>query len=389
MRIISFKTSLCALVVAVALTACGKQDAPPPSMEVPVTIQEVNAGNVPVSFEYVGQTAGFKEVQVRAKVSGTLVRKFYQEGQQVSAGAPLFQIDGAPFQAAVEQARASVAMSQASLTQAQADFAKIAPLYNSQAVSKKEYDDASAAVQAAKASKQAAEATLKQAQINMGYTTVTAPISGYTSKETVSEGSYVTTTGLLTSISQLDPMYVNFSLSEPEIAQIRAMMESDKLKVEGRGGEGLGKFVVKLKLNDGTVFEGTGEVDFTDSVVDPATGSIKARALFNNKDKKILPGQFVRVLLEGGARPGMIAIPQTAILSTQQGKMVWVQGKDGVVEPRILKLGQESGNQVIVEEGLKAGDKLVTDNLMKIRPGTKVKHAPPQKPGQPAQKPAK
>ncbi len=371
----SFKISLCVLVMAGALAAC-KKDAPPPPQDLPVTLLQTKAENVPVSFEFVGQTAGFKEVEVRAKISGTLMKKYYQEGQSVGAGSALFMIDPAPFQAAADQARASLAMSQASLSQASADFTKVAPLYKTNAVSKKEYDDANAAVMSAKASVQSAQAVLKQAQINLSYTNVTAPISGVTSKETVSEGSYVTTTGLLTTISQLKPLYVNFTLSESEAAKIRAMMTSETLKVEGATGEGLSKFKVKLKLNDGSIYEEEGEVNFTDSVIDPTTGSMKARAIFNNADNKVIPGQFVRVILEGGTRPNVIAIPQSAILSNQQGKMVWVQGKDGTVEPRIIKLGDESSNRVIVENGLKAGDKIVTDNLMKIRPGTKVKHQP-------------
>lgn len=369
-----FKVSLCALIIATALTACNKQPPKQAPKEVPVTLLTAKAENIPVAFEFVGQSAGYKEVEVRAKVSGTLVKKYYQEGQPISAGATLFLIDPAPFQAAVDQARASLAMSQAALTKAQADLSKVAPLFSTGAVSKKEYDDASAAVMSAKASVQAGQATLKQAQINLGYTNVTAPISGVTSKETVSEGSYITTTGLLTKISQLNPMYVNFTLSETESAKIRAMLASEQLKVEGATNKGLQSFKVKLRLNDGSIYDEVGEVNFTDSVVDPATGSVKARAIFNNNDGRVVPGQFVRVVLEGGSRPNVLAIPQSAILSNQQGKMVWVQGKEGVVEPRILKLGEQSGKLVIVESGLKAGDKIVTDNLMKIRPGTKVKH---------------
>ena len=399
MQKFSFKMCLGALILAIAITGCGKKEAPPQSMTLPVTLLDIKKENAPITFEFVGQTAGYREVEVRAKVSGTLLKRNYQEGDRVGAGQSLFLIDPEPYRAVADQARASLAVSQAALTQANADFAKIAPLYKTQAISKKEYDDAQAAVMAAKANVQAGQAALRQAQINLGYTNVTAPVEGVTSKGVFSEGSFISATTLLTTVSQLDPLYANFTLSQSEADLIRGMMDANLLTVgeasapagmnqSTSGSDGLGKFQVRLKLSDGTISDAVGEVDFTDSVVDPATGSIKARAIFSNANNQIAPGQFVRVILAGGGRPNGIVIPQKAIMTNQQGKLVWVQGKDDVVEMRVLTLGQEvSGNRVIVEKGLMPGDKLVTDNLMKIRPGTKVKHEPSEAQAQAKQQP--
>ncbi|WP_434777214.1 efflux RND transporter periplasmic adaptor subunit [Neisseria sp. Ec49-e6-T10] len=370
------KTGLSALVLALALTSC-KEGATQQPQALPVTLLQIKPENIPVSFEYVGQTAGYKEVEVRARVGGILQKRYYDEGQPVQAGAVLFQIDPAPYQAVVDQARAALALSQANLVQATQDFNRIAPLAKENAVSKKNLDDAAAAMQSAKANVAASKASLDQAQINLGYTKVTAPISGVTSKESVSEGSLIATSAeasLLTKISQLEPMYVNFSMSESESTKIKQMLAAKTLKM----GKDQNTFEVALRLGDGTIYSEKGQVDFTDSMVDPSTGSIKMRAIFNNPSKDLLPGQFVRVILEGAERPNVIAIPQSAVLSSQQGKTVWVQGKDNKAEIRPVTLGQESGNNVIVESGLTAGDKVVIDNLVKVRPGALLDNQPNQ-----------
>ncbi|WP_231879842.1 efflux RND transporter periplasmic adaptor subunit [Crenobacter luteus] len=376
---------LAALVaLAVGLAACGKEGSPaaqgnPPP--VPVAVITAAARDVPVAFEFVGQTAGSREVEVRARVGGILVKRAYTEGKPVRAGDLLFQIDPAPFQAALDQAQGALKVEEAQLARTRQDYDRILPLFKENAVSQKDRDDAQAAYQSAQASVAAARARLKEAQINLGYTRVTAPISGMTSKEVRSEGSLVGTGGdsLLTTISQIDPMYVNFSFSDNDLLAFRRDEQSGKLKLpEGKN------FEVSLKLADGSSYAKSGRLNFTDNLVDSSTGSVRARAEFANPGGELLPGQFVRVFLNGARRVNAILIPQRAVLTAQQGKLVWVVGADSTVAPRPVTLGTEIGDQVLVEAGLKPGDKVVVDNIIKLRPGAKVAASPAKPAAQPA-----
>ncbi|UGA39811.1 efflux RND transporter periplasmic adaptor subunit [Chromobacterium haemolyticum] len=254
------------------------------------------------------------------------------------------------------------------------DYDRITPLFKENAVSQKDRDDAVSAYEAAKASVAAAQAQVQQAKINLGYARVTAPISGMTSQETRSEGSLVSTTAdgsLLTKVSQLDPIYVNFSMSDNDMMNLRKMQDSGQLKLAANG-----HFNVQLKLTDGSTYGKSGRLNFTDSLVDASTGTIRSRATFANPDGGILPGQFVRVILQGAKRSNAIAVPQRAVLTSQQGKMVWVVGADNKVQPRPITVSQDVGLNVLVESGLKAGDKVVVDNIIKLRPGADVKPHP-------------
>ncbi|POZ62879.1 efflux RND transporter periplasmic adaptor subunit [Chromobacterium alticapitis] len=365
--------------LAASLAACGQKPdaqagaAMPP---VPVAVLKAEPADVPVSYEFVGQAAGSREVEVRARVGGILQKRAYAEGKPVKAGDLLFQIDPQPFQATLDQARANLQVQQAQLSRTKQDYDRILPLFKENAVSQKDRDDAQAAFDSAKASVAAAKAQVEQAQINLGYTRVTAPISGITSQEARSEGSLVATTAdasLLTKISQLDPIYVNFSMSDSDMLNLRKMQHAGKLKLANGGG-----FEVQLKLPDGSQYGKTGHLNFTDSLVDATTGTIRSRASFANPQGGILPGQFVRVQLNGAVRTAAITVPQRAVLTTQQGKMVWVVGADGKVAPRPIVTSQEVGLSVLVEQGLKAGDQVVVDNIIKLRPGAAVKPHPLQ-----------
>ncbi|AXE35081.1 efflux RND transporter periplasmic adaptor subunit [Chromobacterium phragmitis] len=364
-------------VVAASLAACGQKPdahaggAMPP---VPVAVIKVQPADVPVSYEFVGQAAGSREVEVRARVGGILLKRAYAEGKPVKAGDLLFQIDPEPFKAALDQARANLQVQQAQLSRTKQDYDRIMPLFKENAVSQKDRDDSVAAYNAAKASVAAAQAQMEQAQINLGYTRVTAPISGITSQEARSEGSLVATSAdasLLTKISQLDPIYVNFSMSDSDMLNLRKMQHAGKLKLANGGG-----FEVQLKLPDGSMYGKTGHLNFTDSLVDATTGTIRSRASFANAQGGILPGQFVRVQLNGAVRTAAITVPQRAVLTTQQGKMVWVVGADNKAAPRPIVTSQEVGLSVLVEQGLKAGDQVVVDNIIKLRPGAEVKPHP-------------
>ncbi|MCS3803309.1 membrane fusion protein (multidrug efflux system) [Chromobacterium alkanivorans] len=362
--------------LAASLMACGQKNdqhagAMPP---VPVGVIEIAPTDVPVSFEFVGQAAGSREVEVRARVGGILLKRAYTEGKPVKQGDLLFQIDPEPLKATLDQAQGNLQVQQAQLVRTKQDYDRITPLFKENAVSQKDRDDAVSAYEAAKASVAAAQAQVQQAKINLGYARVTAPISGMTSQETRSEGSLVSTTAdgsLLTKVSQLDPVYVNFSMSDSDMMNLRKMQDSGQLKLAANG-----HFNVQLKLTDGSTYGKSGRLNFTDSLVDASTGTIRSRATFANPDGSILPGQFVRVILQGAQRSNAIAVPQRAVLTSQQGKMVWVVGADNKVQPRPITVSQDVGLNVLVESGLKAGDKVVVDNIIKLRPGADVKPHP-------------
>ncbi len=332
---------------------------PPPA----VSVVEVKQEDVPLEYEYAGRTAGSREVEIRARVSGILERRAYTEGQRVKKGQLLFVIDPAPFAATQAEAKARFA-------RAQSDWKRVQGLYKEKAVSAREYDEARAAYEETKAA-------LQTTSISLGYTTVTAPISGVTSREALSEGSLVTAnTSLLTRISQLDPIYVNFSAPDAEfLRQRREIAEGTVTAAEG-------KLQAEIVFGDGSVYGEPGVIDFTDSIIDPATGSVSARAVVPNEQGAILPGQFVRVRLKGLIRPNAIAIPDMAVMQGPQGTFVYVVNEESKAVVRPVQLGQLNGKQRIVLNGLQPGDKVITEGLMKVRPDAPVNTAPPPAPGQ-------
>ncbi|MFO1235000.1 MAG: efflux RND transporter periplasmic adaptor subunit [Rivihabitans pingtungensis] len=375
-------------MTALALSACQDKQEGMPAMPPPeVTVVTVKPADVPLPLEYVGQTAGSREVEVRARVSGILLKRLYAEGRPVKAGDALYQIDPEQAKAALDQARGALEVEQAKLIRAKQDQARILPLFAENAVSQKDRDEAVANFESAQASVAAARARVREAQINMDYTRVTAPISGMTSKEVRSEGSLVSPSGdasLLTKISQLDPMYVNFSMSDNELLRLRTWQAQGRF--EPPEGE---RYTVEVKLSDGSMFPTVGRLNFTDNLIDPSTGAIRSRAEFANPDGVLLPGQFVRVYLKGGKLKNAMLIPQRAVLSTQQGKLVFVANAQNKAEPRPVELGDEVKNEVIVVRGLQAGDRVIVDGNIKARPGAPVKVVDPTAAGKPAAAPAK
>lgn len=359
-------------VLAASLMACGKKDAEQQKGfgPIPVSAIKVVAKDIPTTFEYMGQAAGSREVEVRARVGGILLKRNYTEGRAVKQGDVLFEIDPEPFRAAVEQAKGSLAVQEASFNRAKREYERVLPLFKENAVSQRDRDNALADYEGSKAAVEAARAQLKEAQINLGYTRVVAPISGLTSREAVSEGSLISTSGdagLLTKVSQIDPIYVNFSISDNELLNFRKQMAAGKLRVP----EG-GNYTVEVRLADGSLYSQKGRINFSDNLIDPSTGTINSRATLPNPKADILPGQFVRVQLSGAVRVGAISVPQAAVLTTQQGKMVWV-AKDGKATPRPIEVGGAEGNNFIVGSGLAVGEEVIVDNVIKLRPGAPVK----------------
>ena len=368
-----FRAALAAVALT-ALPACQPSQSkqaggamPPPE----VTVVVAQPRDLPASFEYVGQIAGVREVEVRPRVSGILERWNYQEGAKVAAGQSLFTIDSAPYRAALARAEAQLASAEASLSQSSRDAARLKPLFEAKAVSQKDYDDAVSSAQVASANVKAAQAAVTEARLNLSYTRVEAPISGITSRALQSEGSLVQAQQtLLTTISQIDPIHVIFSFTEAEHLKFTRAVEEGRLVLPKDG-----KFDVKLKLADGSEYARAGKVDFTDVRVDPNTGTIEARAVIANPQGLLRPGQFARVTLAGGMRPGAIAIPQRAVLEGPGTKIVLTVNAQGIVEPRPVQVGDWSGEDWIILGGLKAGDQVIVDGVVKARPGSPVKIA--------------
>ncbi|WP_042011067.1 efflux RND transporter periplasmic adaptor subunit [Aeromonas fluvialis] len=368
-----FKQSVLTLALIGGLTACGGEADPAANTmpAVPVVVNEVTPVDVPLTTEMVGETAGFREIEVRSRVSGILLKRTYVEGQPVTAGQELFLIDPEPYKVALEQAKGSLAQEQARLDKARADRDRIIPLFKRQVVSRKDYDDTIANYETAIASHQAVQAKVKEAALNLSYTQVTAPISGMASKSSQSEGSLISTSGdsgLLTTITQFDPLYVNFSYSE-----------QDRLNFDNAVKKGIIEAVdatnwrTHIRLADGSVYPEAGKLNFSDSRVDPQTGTIRARAIFDNKDGVLLPGQFVRMTIDLGLRKNAIVVPPRAIIQSQADRMVMVVDAENKVVPRPVTLGTAVDTGVLIESGLQAGERYIVEGLMKARPGAVVK----------------
>ncbi len=353
--------------LAASLSACGGKEggAGQQAMQaMPVSVVAIQPHDVPMTFEYAGQAAGFREVQVRSRVEGILLHRNFVEGRRVKQGETLFEIEPATYVAAVDQAKATLAVREADFNQAKRTYDRVLPLFKENAVSQQDRDNALGAYEAAKAAVEAARAQLKQAQINLGYTKVSAPISGLTSLDIVSEGSLVSPNSMLTRISQLDPVYVNFSFSDNEAQKLRKDIDAGRIRIPANNG-----YQVEVKMADGSMFSQVGKINFSDNVVNPDTGTISNRAQFANPQAMLLPGQFVRVILRGAERVNAITVPQVAVLTTQQGKMVWTVNKDGKAEPRPVEVIDTLDKDFVIGAGLAAGDRVVVDNILKLRPG--------------------
>lgn len=363
-----FVTSL-----ALLLAACGPSGGPPhggmPPAQVSVVTVEPSA--LPASFEYTGQTLGSREVEVRARVTGILQTRNFVEGGPVTKGQSLFTVDPAPFVAAAVRAEADVAAADARLAQAKKNAARLKPLYAEKAVSQKEFDDAASAEAIADADLKGARARLVEAQLNLLYTKVESPVSGVAGRAQRSEGSLVSGPDvLLTTVTQVDPIWVSFGISDND--QLRLNSETAAGRLELPKG---GKFEVSVKLADGTVYAQTGKLNFSDVRVSGATGTSETRAELPNPKGILRPGQFVRVTLKGAVRPNAVAVPQRAVLEGPQGKFVYVLGAESKAEARPVTVGEWAGDDWIISSGLKPGDKVIVDGVMRIGPGAPVQVA--------------
>lgn len=359
--------SLLALVVA--LTACSSKEqagGPPPGGAMPVGAITVQPTQAPIYIEAVGQTEGAREVEVRTRVGGILNKRFYEEGAPVHAGQSLFEVDRAPLEAALANAQAVVAEQKARLEQAVRELKRTKGLAAQDAASRKELDDATSNEALLRAQLQAAEASAHQAELNLGYAAVPAPVSGISGRAQKTEGNLLAAGDLLTSVVQIDPIKVRFALSEADLSALPGG-RFDARKVTA----------VEIVLADGTRFPGHGALDFAATQIDPKLGTRALRAAFANPEANVLPGQFVKVLLQVGTRNAVYKVPQGAVMQTDQGFLVMTVDKDHKVAPRPVQVGAWEGRDWIILGGLQAGDQVIVDNLMKLRPGAPVMPIPP------------
>ncbi len=362
------------MVVAALVAACAAcdRDSPPAQaatpaspQAVPAAVVEVAPQRVPIVLEAVGTTEGSREVEVRSRVSGILEKRLYQEGAPIDAGAPMFRIERAPFEIALGQARAQVSEAEARLAQARRDEERFRPLVAQGYVSRKAYDDARSAVELAAAQIKQAQAAVREAELNLSYTLVTAPVRGIAGRALRSEGTLVGTTAeasLLTTINQVHPIWVRFSLSQ-----------SDVDRLPGARLPSLRTAEVRLVQQDGRRYPLPGRVNFAASEIDPRLATQQLRAEFENPEETLLPGEFVRVELSAGELQDVFLVPQSAVMQTEKGSFVFVLGADGKAAMRPIETGAWRGADWIVRGGLNAGDRVIVDNLLKIRPGVPVK----------------
>ncbi|MFO7787714.1 MAG: efflux RND transporter periplasmic adaptor subunit [Halospina sp.] len=363
------------LVLALGLAACGgsgdggqgKQggDTPPP----PVSVTEVQTEDVTIREDYAGRVRGAREVAVRARVEGVLEERLFDEGKVVQEGEPLFRIDPEPFEVALQAAKAKRQSAQADLNQAEREWNRVSSLYEQNAISERERDNAQSAFELAQAQVAVAEAEVERAELELGYTDVEAPVTGVTSLETQSEGNLVERGTELTQITQLDPVHIQFALPENDAAARRRAREAMQ-----SGDNGDHRSTASLILPDGSEYEQEGTIDFTASTIDPETGTVTARAVFPNEEQHIVPGQFVRIRVTLETLEDVVTVPAKAVGDGQNGGLqVFVLDEDDKAQPRSVETAQVVDGQQIITDGLEKGERVVVEGMAGIRePGMKV-----------------
>ncbi|HWT38932.1 MAG TPA: efflux RND transporter periplasmic adaptor subunit [Paraburkholderia sp.] len=369
---------LTAATAAVMLAACGQKQSAPPPQTPEVGIVTVQPQAVPVITELPGRTSAFLVAQVRARVDGIVLRREFTEGTQVKAGQRLYKIDPAPYIATLNNAKASLAKAQANLASTTAQANRYKVLVAANAVSKQDYDNAVAAEGQAAADVAAGKAAVDTAQINLGYTDVVSPVTGQVGISQVTPGAYVQASQatLMSTVQQLDPVYVDVTQSSLAGLKLRREIQAGRLKTNGPNAA-----KVELVLEDGRVYSEKGKLQFTDVTVDQTTGSVTIRATFANRDHVLLPGMFVRARIEEGVDENALLVPQIGVTHDQKGQpTALVLNKDDKVELRTLQATSTYGQYWVVEGGLNAGDRVIVNGVDKIKPGAQAKGVPAQLP---------
>lgn len=384
-----------ALACALALTACSKDSATPAKEaapggppQVPVGVVTATPGEIGLVTELPGRVEASRVAEVRARSAGILQKRLFTEGSDVKAGQLLFQIDAAAYEATAQNARASLARAEANLVQTTAQLERFRPLVEANAISKQDFVNAESAQKQAQAEVAAAKATVRSADINLGYASVTAPISGRIGQALVTEGALVGQGEAtpLAVIQQINPVYVNFTQSATEAFKLRKAMDEGKLKAAGKQAA-----EVHVILDDGSEYGATGKLLFSDLAVDANTGQVTLRAEIPNPKGLLLPGLYVRIRMEQAQATNAITVPQQAVTRTEQGDTVSVVSAEGKVSVRPVKVSMASGNRWVIQEGLQAGEQVMVDGFQKLQmlpPGTPVKAVPWTPAGEAAATPA-
>ena len=360
-------------VLLFTLTGCERPKAvgmgKPPEGPVPVSVTTVQSGNFPAVLEATGQTVAFSTVQVYARVNGYLQKRVYTEGQKVNKGDVLFIIDPSDLKNALASAKASYELASANHTNALAVLNRIKPLAEANAASVQDLDTATANERNTAAALSGAKASLEQAKLNLSYTTIKAPMSGYVDKSKMDVGTYIAAgaNGLLTTMYQSDPMYVNFTFSENQKMARQNALASGKLTAPKDG-----QYEVELTLGDGTVVNKKGRINFIAPFIDPSTGTISYRAIIDNSDNLLLPGQFVHVKVKGMEWKNALYVPQKNLMTGEKGKFVYSIEANNTVSAKPVVATQWIGANVLIESGVRMGERIAADGLAKLHPGSDI-----------------
>jgi membrane fusion protein (multidrug efflux system) len=361
---------LIAVAMSGLLVGCAKHEGVAAgSQPVDVSVVVITPRNTPVAFEYVGQTESSHQVQIVARVNGFLEKRVYTEGSVVKAGQVMFLQDAKPFQATLDAYNGALAEQQARLKVANDNLAQVQPLAALNALSQKELNDATGQQQSAAAAVLTAKANVEQAQFNLGYTTIKSPVTGFASYAKVQEGQYLSgQSSQLTTVDQVDPIWVNFSLSENDMLNLRAQQASGQLSAMTAAS-----FEVEVVLANGATYPNKGRITFTNANYSQQTGTFLVRATLPNPDGTLRPGQFVRARVLGAIRPDAIVVPQQSVLQGAKGHFVIIVDKDSKAQIRPVEVGTWDGNNWFITGGLAAGDTVVTEGVARLTPGATVK----------------
>jgi membrane fusion protein, multidrug efflux system len=360
------------VAAGVLTTGCQDKPQPPPPAAPVVRVMTVEPKDVPVVFEYVAQTQSSHLVNIQARVSGFLDKRVYTEGSMVKERQILFQMDPKPFQVQLNQAKAALAKQEAANETARLDLARVKPLTEQNALSQKDLDDARGRYLTTSAAVAQAQAQVDQAELNLSYTTIRSPVNGISSSALQTDGTYINPqNSLLTTVAVLSPMWVNFSISENEMQTYERQIDKGLLRPPPDH-----EYEVEIVLVDGSIFPYRGRMTFAEPSYNPQTGTFLIRVSVKNPKEILRPNQYVRVRLIGTIRPHAILVPQRAVQQGSKGQFVWVVGTDDQVEERPVTVGEWHGDDWFIFEGLEAGEQVVVDGALTLRPGVSVETKP-------------
>jgi membrane fusion protein, multidrug efflux system len=365
-----FLPTLCVWMVMFA--GCKKQEKPSQAAKADVTVITMTPRDVPVTFKYVAQVQSSRQVNIQARVSGFLDKRIYTEGAIVKAGDTLFMMDQKPFIVQLDQAKAALARQQAALDVATKNLARVKPLTAANALSQKDLDDATGQYESSAAAVEQAKAAVEQAKLNLSYTVIESPVDGFSGNSLQADGTYLSpANSLLTTVGVISPIYVNFSLSENEQLNLRDQLAKGLLREPKDKA-----YVAEIILSDGTVYAKTGQLTFASPYFDAKTGTFLIRATVDNPDGLLRPNQYVHINIKGVIRPNAMLVPQSAVQASAKGPYVWVVTADDKAEPRPVVTGDWYDNDWFISQGLQAGERVVVDGILTLRPGTAVSARP-------------